>query len=382
MKLLHVIKTLCTGGAELHLLTLARSLRSLGVEVVVGRIVDDHAWGTRLLNRDFEEAGIRILKLGGTRGSNTVALHTLMTLIRAERPDVVHTHLPRGDLLGALARACGARSPLVASVHDIHSRAQADRWGLSLVRWAWRRADAVIAISHAVGDWLARESGVSPSKIRVIHYGIDVEPFDKPRSSGPDRLLDATGPIIGCVGRLEERKGHDVLIRALPHILRRVPGARLRIAGNDPWGYGRTLRELSGSLNVSDRVDLVGFQSDVPAFLNSVDAFAFASRTEGFGQVVIEAMASGLPVVTSRIPPLTEIVVNGETGLLAEPDSPEAFAEAITAMLSNRDVALKMGETARSRVRTEFSAGRMARETLDIYERVTARSALHQSGVS
>jgi glycosyltransferase involved in cell wall biosynthesis len=116
-------------------------------------------------------------------------------------------------------------------------------------------------------------------------------------------------------------------------------------------------------------VRFLGFQSDIPSFLHAIDVFAFASRSEGFGQVVIEAMAAGKPVVVSRIPPLTEIVIDGETGLYAEPENPESFAEKILWLLSHREEAHVMGKRGQEIVRERFSASAMASSTLSVYQK-------------
>ncbi|OGP66151.1 MAG: hypothetical protein A2170_00725 [Deltaproteobacteria bacterium RBG_13_53_10] len=119
---------------------------------------------------------------------------------------------------------------------------------------------------------------------------------------------------------------------------------------------------------MSRHVRLVGFESDVRSFLHSIDVFAFASTSEGFGQVVIEAMAAGKPVLVSKIPPLTEIVVDGESGLLVDHDNPKAFAEAIIWLLKNKEEARRIGEQGAKRVTEVFSAERMAQKTFQLYK--------------
>ena len=182
----------------------------------------------------------------------------------------------------------------------------------------------MLCISHAVREWLVGR-GVPPDKARVIHYGIEPEKFSESRVNLREQWGLNDNAVIGSIGRLEPRKGHDLLIQAMPELCKRVPSARLLIAGHDPWGYGATLRRLIDRLGLGEKVRLVGFQNDVVSFLSALDVFAFASSSEGFGQVLVEAMATGKPVVASRIPPLTEIVVDGETGLLVEPENPNGF---------------------------------------------------------
>jgi glycosyltransferase involved in cell wall biosynthesis len=215
-----------------------------------------------------------------------------------------------------------------------------------------------------------RDVGVAANRVRVIHYGIESGRFEAPAAGS-----GASGrAVIGSVGRLEERKGHDCLIRAMPAILREVPQAQLRIAGNDPWGYGGTLRALVDRLHLDEHVELVGFRDDVASFLRETDVFAFASQSEGFGQVVIEAMAAARPVVVSNISPLTEIVADGQTGVLVEPGSPARFALAITRLLTNPDDMRRLGRSGQAHVEREFSARVMAERTLSVYEEVTARA--------
>jgi glycosyltransferase involved in cell wall biosynthesis len=153
----------------------------------------------------------------------------------------------------------------------------------------------------------------------------------------------------------------------MPAVFQQIPNAHLLICGHDPWGYGRTLQALIAELHLNGQVRLVGFQDDVPSFLHALDVFAFASHSEGFGQVVIEAMAAGKPVVASKIPPLTEIVVDGETGLLVEPDDPMAFAHAIAWLLTFPEEAKQMGRGGQERVMHQFSAEVMAEKTLSLY---------------
>jgi glycosyltransferase involved in cell wall biosynthesis len=158
------------------------------------------------------------------------------------------------------------------------------------------------------------------------------------------------------------------LIQAMPELCRRLPKARLLIAGHDPWGYGATLRELIDRLGLGEKVRLVGFQSDVVSFLNALDVFAFASSSEGFGQVLVEAMAAAKPVVATRISPLTEIAVDQETGLLVESATPAMFADALYRLLSNPQDLQRMGARGRERVEKFFNAKKMAERTLALYE--------------
>ena len=304
----------------------------------------------------------------------------LARLLKEEQPTILHTHLPRADLAGAFGHHLHPAMAWVCSVHGIYSECWSGQWIIPLFRSVWRRANGVIAISSAVRDWLVRERGVLPAKVTVIQYGIEPERFAQ--SNADFRTLwDLNGrAVIGSLGRLEPGKGYDCLIRAMPALLEQVSNAALVIAGHDPWSYGQTLQALIARLGLNGHVHLVGFQADVASFLAALDVFAFASRSEGFGQVLIEAMAAGKPVVVSKIPPLTEIVADGETGLLVEPNRPEAFARTITWLLSHPEKAKQMARQGRERVRTYYSIERETVETVALYKKVIAQCVASAAG--
>jgi glycosyltransferase involved in cell wall biosynthesis len=372
MKVLHLINTLSAGGAELHLLTLCRHLKTRGVEIVVA-CLKEQIKGSRSLRADFEAEGFKIVDLEANGRYEFRFLNRLIQLVRSERPDLVHTHLPRADFAFALGRLFCPRAAWISSVHDIHSESWSARWALPLFDHVWRRADAVIAISHAVKDWLVTEHAVPSDKVSVIHYGIDAERFVQPPVSFRESCGVNGELVVGSIGRLEPRKGHACLIQGMPEVCKQSPDSMLLIAGADTWDYGKELQSLIDELAVRNKVRLVGFQKDVVSFLHALDVFAFASRAEGFGQVVVEAMAAGKPVVSSKVPPLTEIVADEETGLLVEPDNSRAFAEAIAWLFRHPEEARQMGKRGRERVDKYFSAQRMANQTVTLYQTVLAQ---------
>lgn len=365
MKVLHLINTLSTGGAEMHLLTLCRHLKRQNIEIVVA-CLREYVTDSRSLRLDFEAEDIRVINLQADSRYNSLYLGRIARVLRAERPDILHTHLPRADFAGAFARVFHPGLIWVCSVHAIYSEDWSGRWSLPLFNLLWRRSDVMLCISHAVRDWLVAR-GVPPDKARVVHYGIEPEKFSVPAVNLREKLGLNKNAVVGSIGRLEPRKGHDLLIQAMRELCIRVPSARLLIAGHDPWGYGATLRGLIDRLGLGEKVRLVGFQTDVVSFLNALDVFAFASNSEGFGQVLVEAMAAGKPVVANEVPPLTEIVVNQETGLLVETGNPTLFADALYRLLSNRVDQQQMGARGRERVEKFFNAKKMADQTLALY---------------
>lgn len=373
MKILHLITTLAGGGAEFHLLTLCRYQKKQGMEVVVA-CLSEFGKDDRSLRSDFENEGIRVIRLCDGHRFELRSFSRVVRLVETEQPNIFHTHLPRADLTGALARFLNPSVAWVCSLHAIYSDDWSGRWSLPLLRFLWSRADAIICISHAVSDWLIK-FGMPADKAKVIYYGIEPDKFSQPRVDLRKEWALNGSAIIGSIGRLEPRKGHDCLIEAMVALVKRLPNVLLLIAGHDSWGYGPTLRRQIDELGLSGKIRMVGFQNDVVSFLNTLDVFALATKSEGFGQVVIEAMAAGKPVVTSKIAPLIEIVADGETGLLVESGSPQSFANAIAQLLIDPMERHRMGARGRERVTKCFTAERMTQEILLLYENLLGQKS-------
>src|SRR5262249_27224477 len=174
MKVLHLINTLAVGGAELHLLALGRHLQQHGLEIVVA-CLREQVKDSRSLRADFETAHIRVVNLRADSRYDCYFLSRFARLLKHEHPALVHTHLPRADLAGGLGHLLHPSIPWISSVHDIHSKSWAGKWTLPLLNVVWRQADAVIAISHAVKDWLVHERRVPSDKVAGNYFWPDTQ---------------------------------------------------------------------------------------------------------------------------------------------------------------------------------------------------------------
>jgi glycosyltransferase involved in cell wall biosynthesis len=373
VKVLHLITTLSTGGAELHLLTLCRYLKKRNVKVVVA-CLREHVKDSRSLRLDFEKEGIRVINVQADIRYDCLFVRKVARVLHSERPDILHTHLPRADFAAGFASIFHPELIWVCSVHAIYSEDWSGRWSLPFFNLLWRKADAMLCISNAVRDWLVGR-GMPPDKARVIHYGIESKKFSESSRNLREQWGGNDKAVIGSIGRLEPRKNHECLIAAMPQICQAIPKTLLLIAGHDPCGYGVTLRRQIDGLGLGEHVRLVGFQNDVVSFLNAIDVFAFATNSEGFGQVMVEAMAMSKSVVASAIPPLTEIAVDGDTGLLVERGNPRAFADALIHLIKDPLKRERMGLRGRERVRKYFTAERMTQETTTLYEELMCRKS-------
>lgn len=380
MHVLHVCNSIMAGGAELHLLTLCRGLAAHGLRQTVAYLHDRPV--SRSLRKEFEAAGIATEKIPANGRYNVTFPFAVDALVRTLRPDLLHTHLPRADLAGGFVKLRHRDLPWVVSVHNIYTaRSWTGSAALPLLDVVWRKADTLIAISHAVRDWLIRERGIPSDRVRIVHYGIDPAPFLAPHPDARVRWGLPDGPVAAAIGRLTPHKGFGTLIDAWQQVRARLPEAVLVIAGWDVAGYRKELEARVSARGPDPGVRFLGFVDDVPSLLAACDIFVLPSTSEGFGQVVIEAMAAARPVVVSRIAPLTEIVADGETGLLVPPEDPDALAAAIVRLLEAPGRAAEMGARARARALAEFSAPRMAEQTLALYRGLVSDGRLAQEPV-
>jgi len=165
------------------------------------------------------------------------------------------------------------------------------------------------------------------------------------------------------------------LLDALPRVLERVPETRVRIVGHEELSTVAELRAYAARRDVAEQVDFEGFRGDVASLLQEIDVLALPSLWEGFGLVLLEAMAAGRPVVASAVGPIPEVVVDGETGLLVPPGDSGALAEALVLVLQDGALAARLGRAGRARVERCFGLDRMVEQTHALYEELLAAAA-------
>lgn len=288
-----------------------------------------------------ERAGIQIThprylaipKVGMTAAPALLYAALLRHVSRSILPhfdlDLIDAHYfyPDGVAAALLARRLGKPLVITARGTDLNLLPQWRRVG-SMIRWAAARADACITVSAALRDALTG-LGVDRGKVHVLRNGVDLEVFQPVDQAAARRAWGVDGPAIASVGHLIERKGHDLVIGALPAL----PGVRLLIAGEGPE-RGR-LEQLAARLHVADRVRFAGAvpHEQLAGLYSAADALVLASSREGWPNVVLEAMACGTPVVATRIWGTPEIVTHPDAGLLIDERTPQAVAAEVRRVL-------------------------------------------------
>jgi glycosyltransferase involved in cell wall biosynthesis len=325
----------------------------------------------------FTEAGIPVHLLHARWRLDPAALGRLSGLLRDGRYDIVHSHLFRADIYGCLAvgRLGGAAGPLLVS-----TRHNDDRFFLNpfvgIVHYlVSSRQDMIIAISDHVARFTIARGVRDAARVRRVYHGLDPEESSSLDRDGLRLRAELGVPtdafLVGNVGRLAPQKGQRHLIGAMPMLLDRVPSAHLAIVGGGD--LGPYLRDLAHEMDVADRVHVLGPRKDVPAFMHAIDAFAMPSIWEGFGIVLLEAMAAARPIVASRVATIPEVVEDGATGLLVAPGDALALAEALASLAHDPEQARALGAAGRRRLRERFSLQKMVADTEALY-----REALEQ----
>jgi glycosyltransferase involved in cell wall biosynthesis len=319
---------------------------------------------------ELRAGGVSVRSLSvGSRLASPRTMRAIVAAARALRRgqiDVVHGYQWRPALVGALAGRLAGVPLRLASKRSLTGE---DRQAERAWRHIARQVDTVIVNADALR--VEGEKRGMRCRWALLQNGVDTEYF---RLAPPDPAaraalgLDPQRPVVGTIGRLEDRKGHDQLLRAAGTMLARGNGRRpqIVIVGDGP--LREKLQAQAQSLGVAHSVRFVGTVADVRPSLAAMDVFVLPSHAEGMSNALMEAMAAARPVVATAVGGNTEVVVDGKTGVLIPPADPAAIADAIAALLRDPDRAAGLGAAAREFVTRRFGARARVAELEHLYE--------------
>jgi sugar transferase (PEP-CTERM/EpsH1 system associated) len=371
----HVVHRFSVGGLENGVVNLINHMpASRWRHAVVALTEVDPSFASRVQRDD-----VRFVSLNKQPGQGVWLYRRLWSLFRDWKPDVVHTRN-----LGTLefqAPAWAAGVP--ARVHGEHGRDKDDVDGTNprhrLLRRLYRPfVHQQIALGSELTQYLRHQVGVPPERITPICNGVDEHRFSprgghQPLAGSP--FNDPSLFILGTVGRLQPVKAQDDLVRAFVHMMRRHPDlastARLVLVGDGP--LRQTCQALLDEAGLSALAWFAGERHDIPEVMRSFDAFVLPSLMEGISNTILEAMASGLPVIATDVGGNRDLVEPGVTGQLVPPADPPALAAAMAALASGPRLAAAMGASARSAVEARFSMTRMMAAYEQVYDAVLTR---------
>ncbi len=365
IKIVHLVNYLAPAGKEVGIVKLLNALNDdfEPVLVVLGKVYD--ALG---LNTDKT----RLIELGKGQGNDFSLIPRLKKIFKEVNPHMVHTH-SWGTLVEGVLAAKWARVPII--IHGEHGTFHKDFKRKWVQKIFFVLTDQILSVSALLADQLSRDLGIKRTRILPILNGVDVQKF-APNAAKRKQYREQWGfgqndVLIGTVGRPMKVKNQQLMIRALKRLREQGYPVHFAIVGDTPL---RSLKDelvaLAQSLGVADRVHFLGFQSDVPGYLNMFDIFVLPSLSEGCSNVIQEAMATGLPIVASRVGGNPELVQDGETGLLFESNSVEALAQALQTLLDDPQKAQALGNRALQRAREAFSLEKMVENYETLYYRL------------
>jgi glycosyltransferase involved in cell wall biosynthesis len=295
--------------------------------------------------------GVNVVHLSQSSWVGPRALAHLAWKLRSACPQILYTLTVVPNIWGRVFGRI-ARVPVIVSGYRSLFPNQHERW-------LWRLSDRIICNAHALKEIMIQRYRVAPERIAVAPNAVDTDHFR------PDSVPDAGNPIVLSIGRLVDDKDPLNLLEGFRMAAERVPHAQFAIMGNGPFKSEIDSRIQAHSLEA--RIKLMGGVPDVRPAMRSALVFVLASVREASPNVIIEAMAMGLPVVATRVGGIPELVVDGQTGILVEPGDPKALAAAVATVLADENRRREMGRMGRQRVEEFHSLKNMVTETERIF---------------
>lgn len=369
MKILQLISSAGFFGAESVLLELSHALRGLGHEAIVGVFHNRHRPNLELAEA-AGRTGLRTQVFECRGKFDLGAAWRIATYVREQSVEVIHSHGYKSNTYALLSNWRNRRV-LVSTCHNWINASSKMRVYGQFDRLVLKGFDAVVPVSHTVRDELVR-SGFDPAVLPVVENGINVGRYgDSGRRDAVRREFgfDVGCRVIGTVGRLSPEKAQDSLLQAV----QRLPAGlnwRLLIVGDGELRH--ELEQTARQLGIADRTVFAGRRTDVPDVLQALDLFALPSRVEALPMALLEAMASGVPVVASDVGDVSRILQQGALGAIVPVGDVVALSSALREGLTHLEVTRTRAGLAREQVRQVHSSERMARDYLGIYARAAA----------
>lgn len=383
IRVLHIVPTLSPGGAErvaVHIVTRLNPQRYEAAVVSLGRREECD------LDRLLREAAVEVRYLGKPPGFDYRMYFRLHRTLRDYRPDVVHTHIQvlRYALPSMLLLKCAS---LLHTVHNLAER-EVEPMARFIHRYAFNHGVVPIGVATEVALSVERLYGIQ--ECRVISNGIPTDRYARPQTTRKDWRARAgfndDNVLFVCVARFAPQKNHALLLKAFAQGPASDPSAHLVLVGEGT--LRAQLEEMVKELGLTDQVHLLGLRTDIPDVLGAMDVFVLSSDYEGNPLSVMEAMASGLPIVSTAAGGVLTLFENGKEGLMVEPGGVQGLSHSMISLLRNRELRQALGRAAARRARQRFDVATMVQAYEALYEslvdqahRPNAEDMLHQHGV-
>jgi glycosyltransferase involved in cell wall biosynthesis len=382
------------GGPALHVSYLSAGLRERGYETML--VAGSVGQGEQSMAYVAEELGVPVVTIPHLHREispvrDLLATIRLARIIRAERPVILHTHTAKAGAVGRVAALLAGRRRPPIIVHTFHGHVLRGYFGRFwtgffrlLERLLARITDVLVAVSPEVRDELV-SFGVAPaSKFRVIRLGIELDQRLSPDGAAraeTRRVMGIRGErvVVGWIGRMTAVKRTDVVLRAFRRLRQEGVDAVLCMVGDGP--DRRSVEDLAGELGIMRDCLFPGYREDVGPFFAAFDVFVLPSGNEGTPVTAIEALASGCPVVATRVGGVPDVVTDGEDGFLVEPGDVDALAARLAQLASDPGLRATMGGAGRERMRGRYAVDRLIDDIDRLYRDLLERKGIEPAAL-
>ena len=355
MNILQILPEMHVGGVETGTLDLAKALVKLGHKAVV-------VSGGGELVGDLESAGAIHYRLPVYKKSLSSILKMIpqvAEIIRAEEIDIVHAR-SRVPAWIAYFAARRTNRVFITTAHGYYRKHYFSR----PMGWGKR----VVVVSNAIARHMIEDFGVSRERVVMVPRGVDLNKFTFRKF---ERKVK-NDFVVGIVGRFSPIKGHLHFVQAMARVARSIPHLKIWIVGDAPASresYKEQIQVMVKRLGLWHCTEFLGTKKDIPKVLSQLDLLVLATTThEAFGRVIVEAQASGVPVVATEVGGVVDVVENGKTGLLIPPADPASMAEAVIRLYKDTKLAARLVENAYRNVKRKYNLDLMIKNTLNLYE--------------
>ncbi len=367
MNIVHILDNLDRGGAQTMLRNVVAGLSARGYGQHI--ICLNGTFNAQVVDA-MRAAGASVEVIGRPRLYGLIGFWRIVRELRRRRPDLVHTELPWGDLIGRTAARIAGIRPIVSTVTARYADKPWVQLMLDRATAGW--ADRVVFQSAEIVPFSIAHEGIRPDQVQCIPNGVAEDDRDRTAAAAALRRQygDGARTIIGMVARLHPQKAHADLINAFAKLAAQSPGLRLWLIGDGP--ERERLVALAAQLGLQDRILFAGDRDDVRDWIAAMDVFAHPTHFEGLPLAVLEAMIAAKPVVTSPVDGLRGLIASGVHGWLVEPGDPDALARALGYVIDRPHDAGHIARAGAARVRDLFGAERAVEAYDELFTRLVA----------